>query len=338
MKPENNSDRLDVSRRKILAASTAALPLLAGCTGSTGDDGDSDDSGGNDDDGEGGSGGKIEAIIGEVVDGGSMAITVEAVEATEQLSQFDEADEGNEFVVLTMGVKNQTDDEFIDFSSFLQTRIKDDEDYTYDTAVASTGRPMEGGQLAPGEVTYGDIAYEVPQDATGRVLEFDFGAFDLFDFDRVIIDMEDTVEEPERLQQDLQVNIHDVDDAVKQNGMEVVLNGVQFESDLGQFAEVDEGNEFAIPDISVTNDTGEATSVSIALQMVMKDGEGWIHQADISGFSALDRQFEQGSEIGNGETRRGQLAYQVPEDADELYWAFEFDLLADGTKTFWQIR
>lgn len=109
--------------------------------------------------------------------------------------------------------------------------------------------------------------------------------------------------------------------------MEVVLNDVRFEGDLGQFAEVDEGNEFAIPDISVTTDTGEARSVSVALQMVVKDGKGWTHQTDISGLTALDRQFEQGSEIEGGETLRGQLAYQVPEDAEGLYWAFEFDLL-----------
>lgn len=357
--PDTRSDGLP-TRRAVLHTTAATLPLLAGCTESKDDDGAGEDTNGeaSDDSDQGtdgsdtstaqdgqdsgdeqdGSGGLTEAPVGERVGDDSFAMVVENVEETTEIGTFQEADSGNVFVVVTAGVKNETGDEYINFNSFLQTRLKDAEDYTYDPELAVTGRPLEGGQLAPGEVSRGDIVFEVPEDADGLVLQFDLAAFDLFDFDRVHVDLGSKADTIATLEQDLRVDLHDVGETIAQSDMEVTLNETRTETELDDFTAADEGHQFDIVDISVTNETGEATPVSIALQMVTKDGAGWMYQVDIGAQSALDQPFEQGSKLGDGETRRGEIAYQVPEDVEPLYWVFEFDLLADGTKTFWQLR
>lgn len=189
---------------------------------------------------------------------------------------------------------------------------------------------------APVSVTYCPL--------TGTVLGFERGETTfgvsgrLINNNLVVYDLGTEADTAATLEQDLRVDLHGAGDAVAKSDMEVTLNEVRTETKLDDFTEADEGNEFAVVDVSVTNETGEATPVSIALQMVTKDGAGWMYQVDVGAQAALDQAFEQGSELADGETRRGEIAYQVPEGTAPLYWVFEFDLLADGTKTFWQLR
>lgn len=275
--------------------------------------------------------------VGEVVEDDSLAMVVRGVQKTTEISEFQEAESGNTYVVVEMAVKNKSSSEFADFSSFWQTRLKDDANHVYDQTVAVTDNPMQSGQLAPGEVARGEVAYEVPEEASGLSMQFDFGSFDLFSFSRVTVDLGSTASEVADLSQEIAVDVHSAGDTVSKQDLQVTLHGFRTETALDSYTEADDGNRYAIPDVSVKNDTGEPLSVSIALQMLVKDGTGRAYTVDISGLSALDQAFAQGSELAAGETRRGEIAYQVPEDAGELFFAFEFGLLADGDKTFWAL-
>ncbi|AUV83185.1 hypothetical protein C2R22_17305 [Salinigranum rubrum] len=278
------------------------------------------------------------AQIGEVVQDDTLAMVVNGIEETAQIGEFQQAESGRTYVVVDLAIKNVTSDEFISFSGLLQTRLKDDEDYTYDQTFASTGRNLEGGQIAPGEVSRGDVVYEVPEDASGLVMQFDFQALSLFRFSRVEIDLSQSAESTTALEQDLQVDTYEPGDSVSFNDTVVTVNSVETATSIGSFAEADDGNEFVVVDISTVNETSEELNISIALQMLLKGDSGFSYPFDISAYSALDRAYEQGSPLAPGETRRGKLAYEVPEGMSPLYWAFEFSLWVEGTKTFWQIR
>ncbi|KAB1187503.1 MULTISPECIES: DUF4352 domain-containing protein [Haloferax] len=279
-----------------------------------------------------------EAKIGEVVEDNTLAMIVKGVEKTEKIGRFQEADSGKTYVVADLAIKNRTSDEFIGFSGLLQTRLKDDEDYTYDQTFASTGKNLDGGQIAPGEVSRGDIVYEVPKDASGLIMQFDFQAVSLFKFSRVEIDLAQSADSIAELEQNLQVDMYGPGDSVKFNETVVTVNGIETETSLGSFAKADEGNEFVIIDITTTNNTSEELNISTLLQMLLKDGEGYSYPMSITALSALDRGYEQGSPLASGETRRGKVPYEVPEGKSPLYWAFEFSVWVDGTKTFWQVR
>ncbi|WP_254271086.1 DUF4352 domain-containing protein [Haloarcula marina] len=280
-----------------------------------------------------------EAIIGEVVEGERLSMVVRNVSRTTEIGEFQQADPGNTFVVIRLAVKNTTSDRFADFSGFLQTTLSDNEDFNYDPTLAVTGSSFQNGQLAPGEVSRGDVVFEVPKESSGLRLLFDFEVFSFTNFEQVFIDLSQEDSPIDDLTQNLQVQIYGIGDAIEFQGTTTTVNGVEYSTQVGgEFgANAEDGNTFAIIDISVTNETGEEQSVSTLLQMGAKDDQGFNYSQSLSATSQLDRDFSQGSPIPDGESRRGRIAYEVPQSG-KLYWTFEFSVFADGDKTFWQLR
>lgn len=276
--------------------------------------------------------------IGEVVEGGNMSMVVRGITKQDKIGDFQEADQGNTFAIVRLVVKNTTESTFTGFSGFLQTQIKDAADYTYSQTFAVTDQTFQGGQLAPGEVSRGDLVYEIPEDATGLTLQFDFQAFSFFKFERVTVDLSETVSSLSDLSQSLNVDIHAVGDEVTFDDVSVTVNSVDFQRSLGSFAEADDGKEFAIVDITTTNNTDDELSISTLLQMKMKDGTGNSFDLSISALSSLSQPYNESQPLASGETRRGKVPFEVPQDTSPLYWIFEFDIWVDGDKTFWEVR
>lgn len=294
--------------------------------------GDSGNGNGNGDSAE-----NVDAVVGSLVEGDNIHLVVEGIETTTQIGEFQEADDGNEFVIVTMAMKNVSDG-FVNVSNLLQTSLRDDEDYSYDQAVAVTENPsFNGGQFAPGEIERGTIVFEVPKDASGRSLQFDFDVSIFGGVDRAVIDLESETD-VHTLEQDLEIDVNDVGAGVSYGDVTVTVNEVRSTDSLGDYTQAEEGNEYAIVDISVENNTGEEQRVSTMLQMMIKDGAGWSYQEDLMATGELDRPFDESSALTDGETRRGELVYQVEKDLSPLYWVFEFTLWNDGDKTFWQLR
>lgn len=356
-------------RRRDLLAGAATLGM-AGCAGSNddqpelvddeeddgepGDDDESSDAGGRDsddpdgatetdddgDDGETESGGasdEVEAVVGTLVDGENLHLVVEDVDTTTELGPFQQADEGNEYVVVYLALKNVTSD-FLHVSQLLQASLRDDEDYRYNMALAGGDDPVfNDGQFAPGEVERGTIAFEVPADTTGRRLEFDLDVSIFGGVERVDVDLEEETE-PHRLEQTLAIDTYDIGDTVEYGGVEVGVNEVDVTSELGQFAAATADHEYVVVDLSVTNNTGEDQYVSTWLQMMLKDGQGYTYQEDWIATAELTRAFDESAPLADGETRAGEVVYEVEEALRPLYWVFEYTLWTEGDKTFWQLR
>lgn len=284
--------------------------------------------------------GSVEATasVGERVDDGKMSMVVRDVSTTEKLGEFTEADSGNTFVVVRLAVKNVTSDDFLNFSGFLQTRVKDGSDYTYDQSVSGTDETFTGGQLVPGEVSRGDLAYEVPKDASELELQFDFESVSFLQMNRARVDLESEADSTADVEQELGVPLLDPGETAEDGGVTVSVDGVEFTETLGEFAEAGEGNEFAVVDVTTENETGEARNVSTALQMLAKDGKGRSYSLSIDAATALDRAYDESASLADGEERSGKVAYEVPKGVSPLYWTFEFTLWTDGDKTFWQLR
>jgi len=280
---------------------------------------------------------EVEAAVGDLVEGENMHLVIESVERG--LSETILTPEsGNEFVRVSLALKNVSD-EYLSVSSLLQTRLRDDENHQYRSTIIGDNRPrFTDGQFVPGEVGRGSLAFEIPQDVSGLQLVFDFDASIFGSIERATIDLTSETSSAHQLEQDLAVDVHQPGDSVSNGDVEATLHGVRTESSLGQFAEADEGNEYAIVDISITNNTGEQQRFSSALQMPCKDNEGYSYTPDIAATTSLDQAFDEGTPLSDGETRRGELPYQVPEGMSPLYWVFEFQLFANGDKTFWQIQ
>ncbi|MFC7216269.1 DUF4352 domain-containing protein [Saliphagus sp. GCM10025334] len=340
-----------MKRRKLLAIGVTAYgTILAGCTSNEDEKEpspvDGDDAGNSNenenDDNNGDTAGETEAedvevVIGALVDGDQIHLVVEDVTHQTELGSFFEADEGNEFVVVSLAVKNVSD-EFPEISNLLQTSLHDSEDYSYNKTFVGGEKPtFNDGPFAPGEVERGVIVFEAPVDASGLELQFDFDVSVSGGGNQVHVDLESETN-VHTLEQDLQIEISDIGQTIEYGGTEVSVNSVEFEDSLGRFAEPDPGNEYAVIDISITNETGEEQRVSTLLQMLVKDEKGYSYQEDWTAATELDQEFDESSPIEDGETRRGKVAYQIEEDLSPLYWVFEFDMWVNGDKTFWQLR
>ena len=276
--------------------------------------------------------------VGDRVDDEQLSMVVRGASKTDEIGEFQQADAGNTFLVVELAVKNTTEDTYLNFSGFLQTMVKDDEDYTYEQTVAATGDTFTGGQLVPGEVARGDLVYEIPDDASGLALQFDFDAVSFLEVDRVTVDLESEADSMADLEQTLRVDVLDVGEAASHGGVSVSVNGVEFAEKLDDLTKAAEGNEFAIVDITTENGTGEAQHISTALQMLTKDGTGRSYPLSISAAASMEQSYDESSALADGEKRRGKVAYEVPKDASPLYWTFEFTLWTDGDKTFWGLR
>lgn len=276
--------------------------------------------------------------VGEIVSDDTLSMVVRNVSRTSSISEFQEADDGNEFVVVRLAVKNVTDEIDANVSGLFQTRIKDSENYTYSSTISGADNAFQPGILSPGEVARGDLYYEVPEDASGLTMQYDFSGFSLFSFNRVTIDLENQASSIEDVSQNLRVETYSTGESVEFEGLEVTVNSVEYQSSVGSFAQADQGNEFAIVDITTTNNTDEEISVSSLLQMESKDGRGFSYSGSLTASSQLDQGYPQGSPLGPGETRRGKVAYEVPQDIETLYWTFEFSVFVDGFKTFWELK
>jgi hypothetical protein len=338
----------DMHRRQLIAVLGAGL--FAGCSGSdsletTTEEASTDktETANESDANEDGStteseSAQTEVRVGDRVDDDQMSMVVRDVRETEQVGEFSEAGSGNTFIVVRLAVKNTTEDTYLNVSGFLQTLLKDESDYTYEQSITGTGQTFTGGQLVPGEVARGDIVYEVPKDASGLSLQFDFETVSFLNVDRVSVDLESEANSAADLKQDLQVDVRDEGDSVSNGGVGVTVNGVEFTEKVGDFSEAEEGKEFAIVDITTKNETGSSQTISTALQMLAKDGRGQAYPMSISAVASLDRSYDESSPLADGEKRRGKVAYEVPKDASSLYWAFEFSLWTNGDKTLWKLR
>lgn len=335
-----------MERRTYLVAAVGLFGGIAGCAstdeepepvgdGTQPEDQESDDTSTSDDDG-GRDTREVDAAIGDLVEGDNIHLVVEDVERGADFGKFLQPDEGNEYLAIGLAMKNVSDD-FLTISNLLQSSIEDDEGYSYDqTFVGDADAQFNAGQFAPGEVERGQIAYEIPEEASGLALRFDFDVSIFGSVERAYIDLESTGDDV-TLEQNLQVDVYDIGQTIEFDDIEVTVNEVRYESALGSFAEPDEGNEYAVVDISVANDTGEDKRVSTVLQMLIKDGNGYSHQEDWAATTELDRPFDETSPIPDGSKRRGEVVYEVPENASPLYWVFEFNVWVEGDKTFWQV-
>jgi hypothetical protein len=276
--------------------------------------------------------------IGEIVEDDTLQMVVRDVSRTQQLGEFTEASEGSVYVVVRLAVKNITENSDTNISGFAQTRIKDSQNYTYQPSIVGNDLQFQGGIISPGEVTRGDLYFEIPEDAEDLVMQFDFSGFSLFDYNRVTVDLSNSADNIADVSQDLQVDVHSEGYTAEFDGLQVTLNSIEYETSLGEYTEASEGFEYAIIDISTTNGTDEELSVSTLLQMEAKDGLGFSYSPSITAMSQLDRAYPQGSPLGPGEERRGKVVYEVPTNADRLYWMFEFGIFVDGYKVFWQLR
>lgn len=116
--------------------------------------------------------------LGEAVQVGTLSITVNEVKPVEG-NQFAKPAEGNQFLMADITLEN-TGSTAESISTLLQMWLKDPTGQRYKVdllAMTASGGTSPDGELAAGEKLKGQVAFEVPADATGLLFVFDGNVF-----------------------------------------------------------------------------------------------------------------------------------------------------------------
>lgn len=114
--------------------------------------------------------------IGEPVAIGDVIITINEVREHISDNPFIKPSEGCIFYVLNITIEN-TRSEPYNSSTMLQMSLADSEGYTYDMAFVDGLKGSLDGEIGPGRKLRGEIAYEIPADATGLEFIYDYDVF-----------------------------------------------------------------------------------------------------------------------------------------------------------------
>jgi hypothetical protein len=114
-------------------------------------------------------GGRV-AAVGQRVESGGIAITVNSVSRAQSLGQFLRAAEGKTYVVADVTLESPGRDTSPYNPIYFKVRASDGIEYT--STVIGDDRSLKSGELARGDRVRGTVAFEVPTGTTGLVLAY----------------------------------------------------------------------------------------------------------------------------------------------------------------------
>jgi len=267
--------------------------------------------------------------VGDIISMGDVIMVVLGWD-TPSGNDFSKPDEGKKFIAVDLILVNQSESP-ISVSSMLQMKLKDATAQVYNVdfaaSMAISGNSPDG-EISPGERVRGQVGFQVPEDATGLVFVFDA---DVWGTGKVFVALGPEpvlVEPPEELPGEQTQTVFAIGDVIEIGDLTLTVNEVS--SPPGDsFNKPDEGNKFVVVDVTIKNQSSEAASVSSMLQMSLKDNTGQGYDVDLMASAASGGATPDG-EIAPGETIRGQVGFQVPEDATDLVFVFDADVWGFG--------
>ncbi len=255
-----------------------------------------------------------------------MVLGWEEIPAT----NFNKPEAGNKFVAVELLILNNTQLAF-SVSPPIQMSLKDDSNQKYGVKLRATASKLNasvGGELAPGEKVRGKVGFEVAQNAQGLQFVFDPS---IFGISKVFVDLGTqpiSIAPPATLAGEIALNVFNVGDVIDLGNKTLTVNQVNYPSGnlINQPAD---GYEFLVVDLTITNKSTSAVTVSTLLQMSLKDSGDQKYDVDFKASAASGGSAPDG-EIAPGETIRGQVGFQVPINATRLLFVFDADVWGTG--------
>jgi hypothetical protein len=268
-------------------------------------------------------------LVGDIINIGDIVMVVLGWDMPPG-DDFAKPDEGKVFVAVEVILVNQGDSSD-SVSSMLQMGLKDDTGQQYDadfTASMAIDESSPDGEISPGERIRGKIGFQVPEDATGLVFVFDA---DVWGTGKVFVELGSepfAVGVPAELPGEQAQEMFAMGDLIEIGDLTLTVNEVT-NPPGDDFNKPDEGNIFVVVDVTITNNSSAAENISSLMQMSLKDDTGQGYDLDLTASMASDGKTPDG-EIAPGETIRGQVGYEVPEDATGLVFVFDADVWGHG--------
>ncbi len=245
-------------------------------------------------------------------------------------SDFANPDEGKKFIAVELLIVNNGQSPK-SLSTLLQMSMKDDTGQKYDvdfTALMAIDGGSIDGELTTGEKVRGKVGFQVPDNAQGFQFVFDAS---IFGSGKVFVDLGAepiSVEPPASVTGEGSQLTFNIGELIEMGTTLLTVNEVT--NPVGdQFNKPDVGNKFLVVDLTIENKGATSLALSTLLQMSLKDSSGRKYAVDFMASAASGGSSPDG-EVSPGEKLRGQVGFQVPENADGLVFVFDADVWGAG--------
>jgi hypothetical protein len=109
--------------------------------------------------------------VGQKVEAGGIALTVNNVSTARSIEEFWEADAGFHFLVVDVTLQTTTRDSAP--YNIWYFSLKDSQDFEYTITMVAPKPQLQWGNLSQGEKVRGNVAFEIPENSRGLVLSYE---------------------------------------------------------------------------------------------------------------------------------------------------------------------
>jgi hypothetical protein len=113
--------------------------------------------------------------LGQRIESAGVALTVEAVTTEKVVDSFYRARDGNTFLILDVVIENVGENPVRFNANYFE--VKGANNRTYIPGIAVTAHALKYGELDPGEQTSGQVAFEIPESASGLISNYESSEF-----------------------------------------------------------------------------------------------------------------------------------------------------------------
>jgi hypothetical protein len=175
----------------------------------------------------------------------------------------------------------------------------------------------------------GKVGFQVPQDASGLTFVFDAAVIGSGKAVVALGDQPQGLDAPSGMMPGEQAQpAYAVGDTVDLGQVRITVEGFRDVPGTTVF-HPNSGARFVAVDLTLENISQSPLSVSSLLQMTLKDSSGQTYDLHLGAQAAAGTSPPDG-ELSPGETLRGEVAYQVPQDAQGLVFVFDPNLVGYG--------
>ena len=243
---------------------------------------------------------------------------------------FNPPAKGRQYLAVDVLVGNRGDSTFT-VAPLFQMSLKDASGRKYNLsgkANAAADGVLPNGEVSPGEFVRGRVGFQVPENLSGFTFVYEVNLIGLGEIEVDLGPEPASYPVPGQLDLGPPPQVFGTGESVEISDLVVQVEGAA-RSQGGSVIQPDPGTDFLLVDVRVENRGDRTREVSSAVSMSLKDASGRRYTFHLGAQTAAEAGLPD-DELQPGEQVRGQIGFQVPEDAHGLIFIFDPDLVGYG--------
>jgi hypothetical protein len=239
-------------------------------------------------------------------------------------------DAGKKYLVVDLLIANQGDRSF-NVSPVFQMSLKSPQGQKYNVngkASLASGSNPPNGEVNPGEVVRGKVGFQVPQDMTGFTFVFEAKLIGLGEVSIALGNTPLAIDPPSDLNLANQQKTYQIGDLIEISGVAIQVLGTSHPAGT-EIIQPRQGYHFVGVEVQVENRSESVQEINSVVQMYLKDSSGQKYTFHLGAQSLLDSGLPD-DELQPGERVRGEIGFQVPDNAGGLIFVFDAEIFGYG--------